>query len=218
MTATAVGLLVKKQCETGRYHIGRIVHIVSGDQVHITELADGADWPEEGYGTYDWGIGAKVFRNVDKGTGVGQWQELTEPAVADVSSAASAAAAAALQPSGAPQNLSLTLNAATGVQVHATRPTALVVRGTGAPSLSATGNQTFTVQLLVGSTASSPAPSTVYDSDQGALSVTLVVGVTITTTVGWKLVADIPAGMFVRVIQSAGAAPVTLTSATYQVR
>ncbi|HKP06391.1 MAG TPA: hypothetical protein VJU58_03985 [Microbacterium sp.] len=209
MTATAVGLLVKKRCETARWHIGRIVSIVSGDTVDITELSDGDDWPEEGNGTYDWGIGAKVFRSVPKGTDIGEWQELDDPALA-------AAIPALLAAPDIPTSLSLTLGAASGVQVSATRPALVVVRGTGAPALSATGTQAFTVQLLVGDTASGPAPSTVIDDVDGSVNATLILGVATTTTMPWKLVAIVPAGKYIRVVQSAGAATTTLTAATKQ--
>jgi hypothetical protein len=248
MTATAIGLLVKKRCETARWHIGRVVSIVSGDTVDITELSDGDDWPDEGGGTYDWGIGAKVFRAVAKGTAIGEWQELADPAVADVAAAASSASSAAsaassaassasssasaaasaasaaqatadaaLAAPGSPQAVSLTLGAASGTQLDAARPCLLVVRGTGAPTLSATGSQAYTVQLLTGSTASGPAPSTVVDDAQGALAATLLVGITTTATEPWKLVTIVPAGEYVRVVQSAGAATCAITAATKQV-
>lgn len=76
MTAK-LGQPVKIQITSGRYSIGMVCKIISGDTVNIVAFTDAVDpWP-----TIDIpnGLIAGSMNSVAKGTGVGQWQELEVP-------------------------------------------------------------------------------------------------------------------------------------------
>ncbi len=81
-----IGQQVQVQITSGRWSQATVVHIVTGDEVHLIAFADATDpWPTVEVPN---GLTAGTLRNVTKGTSVGQWKEVdvTDPvttAIAD---------------------------------------------------------------------------------------------------------------------------------------
>jgi hypothetical protein len=205
-----LGQRVEVQMTTGRYYEGVITSIVSGSTVDVVLFSDGDTWPDVGYGTYDAGIGAKLFTSLSTGTGVLEWHAVNPESYADagtVSSSIATAITAALAVPGSGASAGLTLGGA-GVQLSTTRPVLLMVRGTASMTSTLAGGQGFTVELR---SDSNSTPTAVVDDATGSLTQTLGISVTLTDLDAWKLGAVVLAGDRVRVVQSAGAATVALT-------
>lgn len=224
---TTVGQRLKFQTASGRYHHGFVTHVVTGDTVHLTCFSDGSEWADVGYGTQAAGISGQCYLSVSMGSGVGEWQAVNVESYAttgelddyathgDVSTAIAAIPydPGRMAIAGAGSSAGLTLGAA-GVQLSTTRPTSLVVRGTASMTSTLAGGQAFTVELRCDSGAT---PTAVVDDASGSLTQTLGLTVTLAALQPWKLVYNVPAGHYVRVVQSAGAATLALTGATKQV-
>ncbi len=92
MTASK-GEIVEMQITSGRWSLGVVSKIISGDTVNLCVLTDGVNpWP-----TIDTpnGLIAASYTSVVKGTGVGEWRELALPS--STTAAIAAAVAAALE-------------------------------------------------------------------------------------------------------------------------
>ena len=189
MSDPVLGQLVTYRTSETRTAVGIVTLVTNSTRVNFTAVADTADdWPVTNIPTTI--HPAHLYEDVDKGSGVGEWQECDLPApVADAVNALIASATAV--PAGSV--VSLALN--TARQPSTTRATRIVVSGTWTTSVTASG-----VVALKADGASTP--TTVVDDAQPA--VTLAVGVGI--TLPWKLVYDLPAGHFYQVATSGGGA------------
>lgn len=219
MTAPIIGQTVILKIASSPLRIvpAKVTNVIDEDTINCVGFADiNDDWPGDGPATSNPG---RPFFGVTRGTGVNQWQESDIPTDAEVASAITSATsgyATEVYVDNAQDNCmalpagsaaGLTLGAA-GVQLSTTRPCWLTVRGTASQALTLVGGQGYTVQLLCDSATT---PTTVVDDETGSFTGTVVVGVAITDLDGWHLAAYVPAGHYVRVVQSAGAATVALT-------
>lgn len=110
----------------------------------------------------------------------------------------------------APAGAGLTLNGA-GTLLSSTRPVHVVVRGTASMVSTLGTGQAFTVDLRCDSNTT---PTAVVDDQSG--SYTDALGVTTNVTVPFKLVSIARAGDRCRVVQSAGAATLSVTGSSAQ--
>lgn len=211
MSAPVLGqtVLIKIQLSPLREVPLEVTLVHDEDTVNGVALIDGPDdWPTNGPTTHP----TLWFEEVTRGTGLHQWREAEVPGtIEEAITAATAAyatevyvdnaAATRMSVPGGSSSAGLTLNGA-GVQLSATRPCWLVVRGTASMASTLLNGQSYTVELRVDS---SSTPTTVVDDDQGSLS-----GVLATDVDGWKLCAFVPAGHYARVVGS-GTATLALT-------
>ena len=194
---------LKTQTSPTRVAFGLITKIISGDTVNLTALIDDTDdWPAPTYVPSS--HPAWLFESVAKGTGVGEWQDVT---LSDVQTAAIAAAVSGLATAAAVTVIpiagtSRSITIGTDFQATDTsRPARFTISGTWSQALSLTGSIAGTVQLKAGASSN---PSAVVDDAQPGLSATLALGVALTPTVPWKLAYDLPAGHFARVVVASG--------------
>lgn len=220
--SAVVGQVVayKTQASPARTAYGLVTKIVSGDTVNLVALIDDVDdWPAP-YGSPSYHP-ALLVTSVAKGTSVGQWQDV---ALSDVETAAIAAAVSsgttglattsALNSAiaGAPlvpvYPTSRTLTLGSDFQAtNTSRPARFIVSGTWTTTLTVTGTVAGNVQLKM---ASSANPATIVDDAQPSYGVTIVIGLTLTPQIPWKLIADAPIGAFLRPV-NAGAGTVAIT-------
>lgn len=228
--APAVGDLVKLRIANSQFVLAVVGRVVSGTTVDLVAFTDGTTWQDTGTPS---NFATLPYYSVTPGTSVGQYQTTT--IIADIIAAAgyatqsyadSAAAAAtaglatetyvdaagagylALPP--APSSGGMTLGGS-GVQLSATRPVLLTVRGTATMVSTLGAGQAFTVELRCDANAT---PTTVVDDQAG--SYTDALGVVTTSVVPWKLVTMARAGDRCRVVQSAGTATLALTGSSAQ--
>lgn len=91
------GQAVLVQCSTGRYHPAWVINVNSGDNVNLMAFSDEDTWDD---GTNAGGSGFTHFiDSVDKGTGVGQWQESPTSLSSPTISTPTRAIGTAFQPS-----------------------------------------------------------------------------------------------------------------------
>ena len=101
-----------------------------------------------------------------------------------------------------------TITAGTDFQATNTaRPAKFVIAGTWSTTLTVTGTVSGNIQLKMGPSAN---PSTVVDEATPSYSITIVVGLTLTPGIPWKLACEMPIGYFGRVV-NAGAGTVAIT-------
>lgn len=211
------------QITSGRYSIGAISKIISGDTVNIVAFTDGANpWPT--IDTFN-GLVAGSLTSVTKGSGVGQWQEVDVP---DTVAAAMAAAVASITGfatesyvdaaiSGIPADDYTALCAcpaagsavsspalSTPRQPSTTRPTRVTVYAQVALTSTLLTPQSATVEMRADSGAT---PTAVVG---GPLTVSLG-GLAATTTAPMTFTYDVPVGHYYSVVQTAGAGAVTIT-------
>ena len=202
-----VGQVVLLKTSSTRTTPALVTHVNSGDNINLVAAIDNSsDWPDpvnvpSSHPTW-------LYESVDKGTGVGEWQDATVPVA--VTDAISTAADGRLANAGAPTSAGLTLGGS-GVQLSSTRPTRLNARLTASMTSTLLGPQNYTVELRCDSGST---PTTVVDDASGALS-----GVAATTDQPAKLSVLVPAGHYCRIVTSAASAnaTVTLVAATKQV-
>lgn len=218
-----LGQPVTVQITSGRYSIGAICKIISGDTVNICAFTDGVNpWP-----TIDIpnGLVAGSLTSVTKGSGVGQWQEVDVP---DTVAAAIAAAVAAVTgfateayvdtaiaglpaddysglcacPAAGSAVSSPALN--TPRRPNTSRPTRVTVYATVALTSTLLTAQAATVELRADS---SSTPTTVVG---GPLTASLS-GISAGATFPMTFTYDVPVGHYYSVVQTSGAGAVTIT-------
>lgn len=116
----------------------------------------------------------------------------------------------ALPPAPASGGMSL---GGSGVQLSATRPVLLTIRGSATMTSTLAGGQAYTVELRCDSGAT---PTTVVDDAGGSINQQVGLSVTLTEIQPWKLVTMARAGDKCRVVQAAGAATLSLTGSSAQ--
>lgn len=205
---TAIGQLIEIQTDTGRWHLGRITHVVTGDVVHATLLSDGANWPEEspGDGGYTAGIGARIRTGVDKGTLVGEWRELSDPGFPSVPAAS--ATCSVLPVAGSSPSRTLNTNWTPSAD-YSSRPVRVAVSGTLSCTSTLVAPQTASVELRSDSAAT---PTT-----KRADATFTLAGLAATMTVPFFLEYEAPLNDKVRLV-TGGAGTVAITSVTEQPR
>jgi len=210
-----LGQPVTVQITSGRYSIGLISKIISGDTVNIDAFTDGVNpWPT--VDTFN-GLVAGSLTSVAKGSGVGEWQEVDVPdtVLASITDAISgitgfategyvdgAAAACCPVPVAGASVSSPALN--TPRQPSATRPTRVTVYATVALTSTLLTPQSATVEMRADSSSS---PTTAVG---GPLTASLG-GIAATATVPMTFTYDVPAAHYYTVVQTAGAGTVTIT-------
>lgn len=210
----------KTQASPLRVAYGLVSKIVSGDTVNLVALIDDVDdWPDPiNAPSYH---PAQLVTSVAKGTAVGEWQDvaLSDPQNSAITAAVASgtgglATTSALNSAiaGVPANpvyptsRSITI----GADFQATntsRPSRFVISGTWSTTLTISGTVTGNIQLKM---ASSANPSPIVDDAQPSYGVTIVIGLTLTPQLPWKMVCDMPIGGFARVV-NAGAGTVAVT-------
>lgn len=186
--------MLKTQSSPDRFAPALVSLLNGGDNVNLTALIDGLD---------DWPAPVNVpsfhpawlYTEVDKGTGVGEWQESSVPgAIADGLVAVPSAGTAA----------SRTLNTTwTPSADHGGRPVRVSVSGTLACTSTLVLAQTAAVELR-SDTATTP-------TTKRADATFTLGGVAASATVPFSVTYDVPAGHRVRLVTS-GAGTVAITS------
>lgn len=222
MTAK-LGQPVKVQITSGRYSIGAVSKIISGDTVNIVAFTDGVDpWPTADIPN---GLVAGSLTSVTKGTGVGQWQEVDVPdtvaaaiaaAVSSITGFATEAyvdsAIAAIPPDdysglcaapGAGSSIGSPA-LATPRRPSTTRPTRVTVYANAALTSTLLTPQSATVELRADSSATPTTPV------GGVLTASLG-GIAASATIPMTLTYDLPANHYYSVVQTAGAGTVTIS-------
>jgi hypothetical protein len=215
LASPVVGEQVVLRTGTSQYFPGTVASIVSGSTINLVAHTDGSTWADNGTPGY---IPTRTFTSIALGTGVGQYQPTT--IIADTVAAVGYALESyvdGLTPSylalpAAPSSSGMTIGGS-GVQIHATRPSLVVVRGTASMTSTLIGGQAYTVELRCDSNAT---PTTVVDDAAGSLNQALGLSVTLVDVQPWKLVTMARGGDYCRVVQSAGAATLALTGAPRQ--
>ena len=195
--APALGDQVVYRSSSTESRTAVVTAVVSGTTIDLVAFSDGDDYGDGNQGSTP----AAIYRNVVPGTGIGEYTIGTS--VADL-----VASLGYLQtPTGSSPSLTL---GGSGVQLSATRPVLLTVRGTASMVSTLAGGQAYTVELRcdAGST-----PTTVVDDAAGSLAQTVGLSVTLTVAQSWKLVQLVPAGQYCRVVQASGAATLSVTGA-----
>lgn len=218
-----LGQPVAVQITSGRYSIGAVSKIISGDTVNIVAFTDGVDpWPT--IDTFN-GLVAGSVLGATKGSGVGQWQEVTVP---DTVAAAISAAVASITGFATESYVDTAIDAipaddysgllacpAAGSSVSSpalntprrpstTRPTRVNVYTQVALTSTLLTAQSATVELRADSGST---PTTVVG---GPLTASLG-GLAATTTVPMAFTYDVPVGHYYSVVQTAGTGAVTVT-------
>lgn len=221
MTAPVLGqiVLLKTQSSPARVSPAVVSLVIDSDTANLDALIDiNEDWP--GTST-PYTYTCKQFLSAARGTGVGEWQEADVPppiaaAIASgisglaTTSALTAAIAGCSATPGAGTHPSLTLG--TARQPSTTRPTRVTISGTWTASLSATGSAAGVIELR---SDSASTPTTVQDDAQPGFSATLLIGISVTQVVPWKLTYDVPAGHYYTPAVASGSG-FAITKATEQ--
>lgn len=221
-----VGELVTYRTATSQYNLAVIGRVVSGSTVDLVAFSDGTTWQDQSTPP---GVATITYYSVALGSSVGQYQATT--IIEDTIDAAGFATEAWVSSNGyattsyvnglapnylalppAPSSASLTLGGS-GVQLHASRPVLVTVRGTASMTSTLAGGQAYTVDLRCDSGST---PTAVVDDAAGSLTQTLGLSVSLTEVQPWKLVTLARAGDYCRVVQSAGAATLALTGSSAQ--
>lgn len=212
-----VGQVVIYKSSSTRSQPALVTKIISGDTINLVAVIDSTDdWPviNVPYTNPAW-----LYTSVAKGTGVGEWQEATIPAVLvdEMESAAEGVVAAELGGGGdittaiatatsglavAPTSWSSparTLNS--NFKPSSTRPVEVVYSGTWTGTLNVTGSVAGQIQLL---SDSAGTPSVECDDQQPGFSATLLVGIAITQVLPWKVTCTVVANDNVRLSTSGG--------------
>ena len=217
--ATLLGQRVAYRTSSTRTVPALVTHVVSGDQVNLVGLVDiNSDWPT-GEGVP--GHPCNLFTSVNKGTGVGEWQECdVEPGTTSyVDSTVTELASTTYVDSGDAGRCAVP-GAGSAVSSPAlstprrpstTRPTRVTVYGTIALTSTLLAPQSATVELQADS---SSTPTTTVG---GPLSASLS-GVAASMTVPFTLTYDVPAGHYYQVVQTVAGGAVTLTHINEQVQ
>lgn len=182
-----------------------VAAVVSGTTIDLVAFSDGDDYGDGNPGSQP----AAIYRNVPLGASSGQYSTGTSVAatVSDVLTGLGL-----LQAPNGVSGSGLTLGGA-GVQLSATRPVMLVVRGTASLVSTLSGGQAYALELRCDT---GTTPTTVVDDAAGSVTQSLGLSVTLTELQPWKLVALRPAGDRCRVVQASGAGTVTISGATAQ--
>lgn len=238
----ALGDLVRYRVGTSQYNLALVGRVVSGSNVDLQVLSDGTTWADSGAPAQ---VSIITYLNVALGTAVGTYQVTTLVADAAVAGGAATQSyvtgAIATATSGlastsyvgsavaglasesyvdglgpsylalppAPSSAGLTLGGS-GVQLSSTRPVHVVVRGTASMTSTLGSVQGYTVELRCDANTT---PTAVVDDATGSLTLNVGSGIDVQP---WKLVALARAGDKCRVVQSAGAATLTLTGSPMQ--
>lgn len=226
MTAK-LGQPIRVQITTGRWSIGAVSKIISGDTINVVAFSDGVNpWPT--IDTFN-GVVAGTIENVTKGTSVGQWQEvdLPDPVVAAIAAAVSGitgfattsyvdseiATAIAAIPADDDSGLCVVPTAGTSVSSPApstprrpstTRPTLVTVYATVALASALLAVQSATVEIQAGTSAT---PTTTV---AGPLTPESGVGNVGTLKIPVTLVYLLPANHYYQVVKTAGAGTLTV--------
>lgn len=229
MTAL-IGQRVTYRTSSTRTVPALITHIVSADQVNLVGLIDiNSDWPS-GEGMP--GHPANFFGSVNRGTGVGEWQECdvepgttaaistvtaglaTENYADDAATAAATAAVSGLASTSyvdsetgaccAVPTASAPVSLASGTprQPSATRPVLVMVTGSWSWSLSAVGTQSGSLTLQSDS-SSSPTTAIYAPAWSRGISVGVTIGDTGTEPVCMSYL--VPPGHYYQVVATGGA-------------
>lgn len=238
-SAQAVGDLVTLRIATSQYNLAIVGKVVSGTTLNLVAFTDGGTWqdtsdppnfstityynrtPGTSVGQYQT---TTIIADTVSAAGFATSSSVTSAIAAAVAGLATSSyvdvAAADLEsyvdtlgptylalPT-APSSAGLTLGGA-GVQLSATRPVQLVVRGTATMASLLGSTVAFTVELRCDSGST---PTAVVDSDAGSFADTVAA----TSVVPWKLVTMAREDDYCRVVQSAGAATLALTGSSKQ--
>lgn len=206
--APAVGQIVTLRTSSTRSSPALVTKVNSGDNVNLTALLDmWSDWPDPVNVPPE--HPAWLYLAVDKGTGVGQWQENTA-GIGPQGPQGPAGATGATGPGGVVLSSftpTLTIGGA-AVQLDATHDAELtiVIRTDGAASLS--GGFASEVQLLCDATAT---PTMFADAGGGGQGGTIVVGVNLTQRTYSSLRTRVPASWRCRLTQPTNTGSPTTT-------
>lgn len=218
-----LGQPVTVQITSGRYSIGAVSKIISGDTVNIVAFTDGVDpWPT--IDTFN-GLVAGSVLGATKGSGVGQWQEVTVP---DTVAAAISAAVASITGFATESYVDTAIDAIpaddySGLLACPAAGSAVSSPALNTPRRPSTTRPTrvnvYTQVALTSTLLTAQSATLEMRADSGSTPTTVVGGpltaslggLAATTTVPMTFTYDVPVGHYYSVVQTAGAGVVTVT-------
>lgn len=177
MTTPVLGqvVLLKTQASPLRQVPGIVSKVIDSDTVNLDAVIDSdVDWPVS---NIPYSHPCQLYESVSRGTGVGEWQELSGiPAIASQGSSVSLAVNTARNPSSVRGD---------------SRPTRVTISGTWSWTLNATGTATGTATLKSDS-STTPTTAIATAPFSRGVSVGITVGDAGTLPYGWSY--EVPAG------------------------